>query len=166
MKKQIIDSFLYIIGKKKYMPYMKKYVEEKKLKNQARKRIIVGLTGGVFDILHLGHIRTLKQMKKLCDVLLVVVATDESVVKNKGKKPFHKQEHRMEIVSNLKLVDAVIKGGKDPSRVLKKIKPDIILYGYDQKDLFKDSDVQKKWIRKPIYPEYYKSSRLRKKIGI
>ena len=47
------------------------------------------LAGGVFDIIHPGHINTLNAAKKLGDVLVVVVATDKTAVKMKKRKPLH-----------------------------------------------------------------------------
>ncbi|MHA1213850.1 MAG: adenylyltransferase/cytidyltransferase family protein [Candidatus Hodarchaeales archaeon] len=93
------------------------------------------LSGGVFDILHLGHIETLKEAKTYGDVLIVVVATDETVVKNKGRSPINNQENRAKLLSHLDVVDVVEIGKKDPSEfldIVEKYKPDVITLGYDQ----------------------------------
>ncbi|MCX8197966.1 MAG: adenylyltransferase/cytidyltransferase family protein [Candidatus Micrarchaeota archaeon] len=93
----------------------------------------VCLTGGVFDVLHIGHILTLQEAKKLADLLVVVVATDERVEKLKGKKPIHPSEYRRAMVSCLKPVDLAIIGSKDIMETFWRVGPDIVAFGYDQK---------------------------------
>ena len=68
------------------------------------------LAGGVFDIIHPGHISTLNAAKSLGDVLVVVVATDNTAVKMKKRTPIHSQEQRQELVNSLKMVDLCLIG--------------------------------------------------------
>ena len=66
----------------------------------------IGFTSGVFDLLHVGHVRYLEEAKKHCDKLVVAVNKDKSVKKNKGsKRPIIKDKERIKIVANLKMVD-------------------------------------------------------------
>ncbi|WP_455143105.1 adenylyltransferase/cytidyltransferase family protein [Candidatus Hodarchaeum mangrovi] len=100
-----------------------------------RKNLNLILTGGVFDILHLGHIKTLEEAAKEGDLLLVVVASDETVERSKGRLPLNNQENRMELLKQLKIVDLVEKGTSDPTKfmdIVIKYKPDVIALGYDQ----------------------------------
>jgi FAD synthetase len=70
------------------------------------KRVLVG---GVFDILHYGHIHFLKSAKKLGDYLVVAIEPDARVKKLKGNtRPFHNQNQRREILESLSFVDEVI----------------------------------------------------------
>ena len=62
------------------------------------------LAGGVFDIIHPGHINTLNAAKKLGDVLVVVVATDKTAIKMKKRTPLHNAQLRQELVSSLTMV--------------------------------------------------------------
>lgn len=72
-----------------------------------KKKIV--LVGGVFDILHFGHITFLKKAKKLGDYLVVAIESDNRVKKIKGDtRPFHNQEQRKEILESLNFVDEVI----------------------------------------------------------
>ncbi len=72
------------------------------------KRKIV-LVGGVFDILHYGHIHFLKRAKKLGDYLIVALESDKNVKRLKGNnRPFHNQKQRKEILEGLSFVDQVI----------------------------------------------------------
>lgn len=87
---------------------------------------------GVFDIIHLGHIHYLKESKKLGDELIVVVARDSTARKN-NKEPVFSESMRLQIVSELKIVDRAILGHEgDIYSTVKEVDPDIITLGYDQ----------------------------------
>ena len=91
------------------------------------------LAGGVFDIIHPGHIHTLNDAKKLGDLLVVVVATDKTAIKMKKREPLHSAELRQELVSSLTMVDLCIIGDEgDIFRTVDLVKPQIIALGYDQ----------------------------------
>ncbi len=91
------------------------------------------LTGGVFDILHPGHVFFLNECKKLGGKLVVVIATDQTAEKAKKRKPVHSASARALIVGSLKMVDEVVIGSeKDKFEVIEKVKPDVIVFGYDQ----------------------------------
>ena len=93
----------------------------------------IGLAGGVFDIIHPGHINTLNAAKKLGDTLVVVVATDKTALKMKKRKPLHSAELRQELVSSLSMVDLCIIGDEDDIfKTVDLVKPQIIALGYDQ----------------------------------
>ena len=90
---------------------------------------------GVFDLLHAGHLHYVEQAKSLGDELIVVVAHDDTVRKQKHE-PVTNQELRRRMVEGLKPVDKSIVGNP-PSEpifdILNIVKPDIIALGYDQK---------------------------------
>ena len=91
------------------------------------------LAGGVFDIIHPGHIHTLNAAKALGSTLVVAIATDKTAQKMKKRPPLHNQELRRELVSYLSMVDKAIIGHEDDIfETVKEIKPDIIVLGYDQ----------------------------------
>jgi glycerol-3-phosphate cytidylyltransferase/FAD synthetase len=93
----------------------------------------VVLAGGVFDIIHPGHISTLNAAKTLGDVLVVVVATDNTAVKMKKRRPIHSQEQRQELVNSLYVVDLCLIGQEnDIFKTVNLVKPQIIALGYDQ----------------------------------
>ncbi len=98
-----------------------------------RKGRIVMATG-VFDILHPGHLHYLREAKALGDWLVVIVATDRTVMKRKNHTPITPQDMRLEMISALKPVDeAYIGSDTDPYEIVERIRPDIIALGYDQK---------------------------------
>ncbi|MFH1186768.1 MAG: adenylyltransferase/cytidyltransferase family protein [Candidatus Levyibacteriota bacterium] len=68
------------------------------------------VTGGCFDIIHLGHVKLLKKSKQKGDILIVLLEGDKSVKKLKGKnRPVNKQSERAEILSSFSFVDFVVK---------------------------------------------------------
>lgn len=100
-----------------------------------RNNFRIVLTGGVFDIIHLGHIETLKEAKSHGDILVVVVASDETVRRSKGRPPQNSQTNRVELLLHLDVVDVAQKGTSDPDKfldIVKSIQPDTIALGYDQ----------------------------------
>ena len=100
------------------------------LKSSTKKIV---LAGGVFDIIHPGHIHTLNAAKALGGVLVVAVATDKTAEKMKKRSPLHNQELRRELVSSLSMVDKAIVGHEDDIfQTVKEVKPNIIVLGYDQ----------------------------------
>jgi len=102
--------------------------------DRGRHRIKVVLTGGVFDLIHVGHIATLEEARGLGDMLAVVVARDISVRRTKGRSPINDEASRLRIVRSLRPVDAALLGDKrDMYRIVQQIEPDIIAIGYDQR---------------------------------
>ena len=98
-----------------------------------RDSLHVVLAGGVFDIIHPGHIYTLNEAKALGDVLVVVVATDNTSIKMKKKNPLHTQEQRQELVNSLSMVDLCLIGQEDDIfKTVNHVRPQIIALGYDQ----------------------------------
>ena len=104
----------------------------KKLKKQNKKIVT---TNGVFDILHLGHVKYLERAKKLGYILIVGVNTDESVKQNKGdKRPINDEKSRLSVLAALESVDYVfLFDEKDPRNWLDKIKPDFHVKSNDYK---------------------------------
>ena len=107
-----------------------KIVETLKKQN---KKIIT--TNGVFDIIHLGHVKYLEEAKKLGDFLIVGVNTDKSVKENKGdRRPINDEKSRMSILAALESIDYVfLFDEKEPSNWLSKVKPNIHVKAGDYK---------------------------------
>lgn len=90
------------------------------------------LAGGAFNIIHPGHIYFLKEASKLGSRLVVVIASDRTVLRNKKRLIFPARE-RAERVGVLSFVDKVIVGDEeDMMKVVAEEKPDMIAVGYDQ----------------------------------
>ena len=102
------------------------------LTKNGRDSLRIVLAGGVFDIIHPGHIHTLNAAKELGDVLVVVVATDSTAVKMKKRKPLHTQEQRQELVNSLTMVDLCLIGQENNIfKTVNHVKPQVIALGYD-----------------------------------
>lgn len=103
---------------------------------KARKKKVV-LASGTFDLLHFGHVKYLEEAKNAGGAnaeLIVIVARDGTVEKRKGKKPVMPEDQRRSLVESLKVVDEALLGYEefDISKVVEKIRPDIIAVGHDQ----------------------------------
>lgn len=106
---------------------------------EARIRV---MTTGVFDLIHVGHVLMLEAAKKLGDELVVVIARDETVRRQKHE-PITTEETRRRIVESLKPVDRAILGRQgDIYQIVKEIQPDVIALGHDQ--TFKEDEVRRR----------------------
>jgi FAD synthetase len=105
-----------------------------------RDALKVVLVGGVFDLIHPGHIHTLKAAKAQGDVLVVVVAKTSTAIKlKKDRKIYHDEKLRRELVSSLSFVDLAVIGKEGTLYdTVEYVKPDIIALGYDQAHSEKD----------------------------
>lgn len=93
--------------------------------------MVVGYTTGVYDLFHIGHLNMLKNAKGMCDKLIVGVTVDE-LVSYKHKKAVIPFEERIEIVRNIKCVDAAVpQETMDKVEAWKKLKYDVLFVGDD-----------------------------------
>src|SRR4030042_3742761 len=102
-------------------------------------------TNGCFDIIHMGHIRYLKEAKLLGDVLVVGLNSDRSVSVIKPKRPINVQEHRAEVLSSLEMVDYITLFDEETHyELINLLKPDILVKGGDwKKEDIVGSDIAK-----------------------
>jgi FAD synthetase len=114
--------------------------DQLKLTFIGRDALRVVLVGGVFDLIHPGHIHTLKAAKSHGDVLVVVVARTSTAMRiNKERKIYHNENMRRELVSSLSFVDLAIIGKEGTLYdTVEYVRPDIIALGYDQAHSEKD----------------------------
>jgi len=99
-----------------------------------RRLLKVVMLGGAFEIIHPGHVFALSEARSLGNTLVVVVATDESVERNKGRPPATNQALRVALVSSLRQVDLALPGNKGSIYdILVRIRPDVVALGYDQR---------------------------------
>lgn len=123
---------------------------------------------GTFDGLHEGHKHLLSEAKKLGDRLVVVLALDAVVRRLKGRDPMHPYNERFARLSSSQLASAIIPSDKTESTyyVIHSIKPDVVVFGYDQQELREDFAQYLKKTEQNIptvtlaafEPERYKSS--------
>ncbi len=103
------------------------------LEENKNKKIV--FTNGCFDILHRGHVTYLSEAKKLGDLLIVGLNSDESVKRLKGpQRPINNENDRMFVLSQLKSVDFVeIFTEETPLNLILKISPQVLVKGGDWK---------------------------------
>ena len=105
--------------------------ELERLKEQG-KRIV--FTNGCFDILHVGHVRYLREAKALGDVLVIGLNSDASVDRLKPGRPVNSEEQRAEVLASLVMVDYVTVFDEDtPYDLINLLKPDVLVKGGDWK---------------------------------
>lgn len=90
-------------------------------------------TNGVFDLLHPGHVRYLRQARALGDVLVIAINADASVRRNKGpERPITPEHERAEVLAALDFVDAVTVFDEDtPLAIITAVQPDVLVKGAD-----------------------------------
>ena len=115
-------------------------IEDDKMTFIGRDAIKVVLVGGVFDLIHPGHIHTLKDAKKAGDMLVVIIARTATAQKiKKDRKIYHDEKLRKELVESLNFVDMALIGREGTLYdTVEYVKPDVIALGYDQAHSEKD----------------------------
>jgi len=137
-----IDSYFYTF-------VMEKILDWEELKNiivnlKAKGKKIV-FTNGCFDIIHIGHVRYLREARALGDVLVIGLNSDKSVSSIKPNRPINPQTHRAEVLSFLEMVDYVVLFDEEtPYELIKLIEPDVLVKGGDwKKEEIVGSDIAK-----------------------
>src|SRR5256714_5865683 len=115
----------------------KKILSQQQLLNERARLRDVGqklvFTNGVFDILHVGHVRYLQQARELGDALIIAVNSDASVRQLKGEgRPLMSENDRAEILAALECVDCVtIFDDVSPRSLIAELLPDVLVKGGD-----------------------------------
>lgn len=126
------DIAMYNMKRDKYYEISELEKIVKILKDNGKKIV---MTNGCFDILHYGHLKLLNNAKKLGDILIVALNTDQSVKMNKGEnRPINCLDDRINQISELSCVDLVSSFcEKTPHEIIRMIKPNILVKGGDYK---------------------------------
>ncbi len=105
-------------------------VDLKRLRSKGSK---VVFTNGCFDILHVGHVRYLKEARQLGDLLVIGLNTDASVRRLKGpERPLQSEAARAEILAALACVDFVVLFDEEtPEQLIHQVRPDVLVKGGD-----------------------------------
>lgn len=132
---------------------------------------VIGYTAGVFDMFHIGHLKLLENAKGMCDYLVVGVTTDE-LANYKNVKPVIPFEDRLEIVKNIKCVNAVVpQKDMDKAKMCKKLHANYLFVGDDwyETDKWKEYEKQLSKIGVEViyfpYTDKISSTKLRKEIN-
>ena len=132
---------------------------KKRIKREKLKKNKIVLCHGVFDLIHIGHIKHFKEAKKNGDFLIVSITADKYVNKGSGR-PIFNQFLRAEFLSSLSSIDAVyINENQTSEKIISIIKPDIYFKGPDYKNnqndktknIYKEVALTKKFGGKVVY---------------
>ncbi|MCB9476531.1 MAG: D-glycero-beta-D-manno-heptose 1-phosphate adenylyltransferase [Deltaproteobacteria bacterium] len=93
----------------------------------------VAFTNGVYDLLHSGHVRTLRSARSFGDVLILAINSDRSVREIKGpKRPIVPERERAEVLAGFEMVDFVVVFDEpDPGALIDRVIPDVLVKGGD-----------------------------------
>ena len=114
-------------------------------------------TNGVFDILHVGHIRLLEYAKSFGDLLIVGINSDDSTRRLKGNtRPIQNEKDRYEILSALEAIDRVIIFEEDtPEILIKYFRPEVLIKGPEEKEkIIPGADFVKSYGGEIIIPDW------------
>ena len=109
-----------------------------KLNLAKHKKLKIALCHGVFDLIHIGHVRYLKKAKSIADILVVSITADKFIKKG-FNSPHFNEKIRLEVVSSFSFVDYVILSESETSvNVINLIKPDFYVKGSEYKKIKED----------------------------
>ena len=116
--------------RKKILAHDELLIERRRLRDTGQELVF---TNGVFDILHVGHVRYLEQARELGDALVVAVNSDASVRELKGAgRPLMSETERAEILAALASIDYVtIFDDVSPRSLIADLLPDVLVKGGD-----------------------------------
>ncbi len=122
------DSHIYINIEQKIVG--RDFFNEKILELHQQKIVF---TNGCFDVLHFGHVHYLLEAKKLGDILVVGLNSDDSVRRLKGpSRPINGEKERAFVLASLSFVDYVVLFEEDtPENLIKAVRPDVLVKGGD-----------------------------------
>jgi rfaE bifunctional protein nucleotidyltransferase chain/domain len=131
---------------------MEKILSWEALKNEVQRRRGEGqkiaFTNGCFDILHVGHVRYLREARKTGDLIILALNSDASVRAIKGdKRPLVPQHERAEVAASLEAVDYVVLFDETtPLKLIEYLRPDCLVKGGDWKEeAVVGSDAVRSW---------------------
>jgi D-beta-D-heptose 7-phosphate kinase/D-beta-D-heptose 1-phosphate adenosyltransferase len=136
---------------------LERNVLKDKLEELRKKGKKIAFTNGCFDILHVGHVRYLREAKKTADVLVLALNSDSSVRSLKGEeRPLMPEKERAEILAALEFIDFVtIFHELTPLELINYLKPDILIKGGDwaEEKIVGREEIKKWGGRVAIIPE-------------
>lgn len=117
---------------------------------------MIGYTTGVFDLMHVGHVRILKNARSICDELIVGVTSDELAFQLKGRRPIIPFADRVEILHAMRYVDHVVTQDRiDEIDDWAKYRFDVIVKGDDWKGSEKWNQLEREFSRLGVAVRYF-----------
>jgi D-beta-D-heptose 7-phosphate kinase/D-beta-D-heptose 1-phosphate adenosyltransferase len=116
----------------------------------------VGFTNGTFDLLHPGHLASIRQARAACDRLVIGLNSDASVKRYKGPaRPIQGEAARALVLASLEQVDLVVVFDDDtPERLIRALRPDVLVKGAQYRvDQVVGADLVRSWGGRVILAE-------------
>jgi len=151
--------FRYLVsGIKHNMSLFIELSELKKRRAKTFKHRTVVLTNGCFDVIHAGHIRTLRGARVLGDMLIVAINSDASIRRIKSREPLNSLEDRVYVLSEFKSIDYIISFDEDtPINIIQALKPNVLVKGGDyESDKIVGASEVKSYGGKVVVLDFYK----------
>ena len=127
--------------------------------NLARQKYRVGITVGVFDMLHVGHLNLLERCKERCEKLIVAVCGDDYVRDVKGAQPVYPEADRVRMLAALRCVDEVVRvsiAETEDKMLLWQSHPfDVLFSGDDWKGSERYERTERQFAEKGVKIEYF-----------
>lgn len=112
--------------------YLTKEALVNRIKQDKDNSLKIVFTNGCFDIIHVGHIRYLKEAKRLGDILIVALNSDSSVKRLKANRPIITETQRVEVLEAFPFIDYITVFNEDtPYELIKALMPDVLVKGGD-----------------------------------
>ena len=117
---------------------------------------VVGYAPGAYDLFHIGHLNVLRHAADNCDLLIAGVVSDEVLVQTKGRAPVVPLAERMEIVRNLRFVDAVhAEVVPDKIDTWREVRFDVIFKGDDWRGTAKGDRLERDFAAVGVEVRYF-----------
>ena len=117
---------------------------------------VVGYAPGAYDLFHIGHLNVLRHAADNCDFLVAGVVADEVLVQTKGRAPVVPLAERMEIVRNLRFVDAVhAEVVPDKIDTWREVRFDVIFKGDDWRGTAKGDRLERDFAAVGVEVRYF-----------
>ena len=134
---------------------------------------VVGYAPGAYDLFHIGHLNVLRHASEHCDVLVAGVVADEVLLQTKGRLPVVPLAERMEIVRNLRFVDAVhAEVVPDKVETWREVRFDVLFKGDDWRGTAKGDALERDFAALGVEVRYFpytmhtSSTMLRKALSV
>jgi glycerol-3-phosphate cytidylyltransferase len=118
--------------------------------------IRVGYAPGAYDLFHIGHLNLLRKAKEHCDYLIAGVVADDILIRHKGVKPVIPLAERLEIVRNVRYVDAAIPAfTNDKVEIWKDLRFNVMFKGDDWKGTEKGKELERRFAELGVEIVYF-----------
>lgn len=119
--------------------------------------IRIGYAPGAFDLFHIGHLNLLRRAKERCDYLVAGVVSDEVLIAHKGVTPVIPLAERLEIVRNVRFVDAAVAAETDDKvAIWRELRFNVLFKGNDWQGTEKGNKLEREFAALGVEIAYFR----------